>query len=136
MHLSVQMCRTFLRVVTNCKPIQCKCYLYFWFCRPRERGSVGGLTKLTVRREIAADTNEMVHCLSERYGESESPIYFFKEILQSDLEVERAKSRLTVYETVVGSSTFQVILICPGTSVIKASPRLCMCKECKNEFGS
>ena len=35
-----------------------------------------------------------------------------------------------------GSSTFQVILICPGTSVIKAWPRLCMCKECKNKFGS
>ena len=41
-----------------------------------------------------------------------------------------------MYETVAGSSTFQVILIHPGTSVIKASPRLCMCKECKNEFGS
>ena len=27
-----------------------------------------------------------------------------------------------------------MILICPGTSVIKASP--CLCKECKNEFGS
>ena len=43
---------------------------------------------------------------------------------------------LKVYETVAGSSIFQVILIRSGTSVIKTSPRLCMCKECKNKFGS
>ena len=41
-----------------------------------------------------------------------------------------------VQETLTGSSTVQVILICLSLSVIKASPRLCMCKECKNEFGS
>ena len=55
-----------------------------------------------------------------QYAESESPIYSFKQILQSYLEVQRAKSKLKVYETVAGSSKFQVILICPGTSVTKA----------------
>ena len=41
-----------------------------------------------------------------------------------------------MHETLTDSSTVQVIFISPGTSVIKASPLLCMCKECKNEFGS
>ena len=41
--------------------------------------------------------------------------------------MERAKARLKVYETVAGSSTFQVTLMSLGTSVIKASPRLNVC---------
>ena len=35
---------------------------------------------------------------------------------QSDLEVERAKSRLTVYETVAGSSTFEAYMFQPQSS--------------------
>ena len=44
---------------------------------------VGGLIKVTIRQEVAAEktfsnTNETIHCLSEKYVKIESPIYFFK----------------------------------------------------------
>lgn len=57
----------------------------------------------------------MVKCLFQKFGKSKSLIYFFQEIMQSDFEIERAKSKLKVYETVSGSSSFQVILLQPNT---------------------
>ena len=44
---------------------------------------VGGLAKVCVRREIAAgealyNSEDMVECLKNKFGDSESPLYFFK----------------------------------------------------------
>lgn len=60
---------------------------------------VGGLTKVTIRQEVAVEKKignafEMIKCLFRKFDESDSLIYFFKEIMQSDLEIERAKSKL------------------------------------------
>ena len=62
----------------------------------------------------------------------------------SKIQCKHCSKVLKVYERLenlkcmklTDSSTVQVIFISPGTSVIKDSPLLCMCKECKNEFGS
>ena len=56
--------------------------------------------------------------------------------MQSDLETESAKSKLKVYETVSGLSSFQVILHEPKTLTTKASSCLCMNNLCKHEFDS
>ena len=46
---------------------------------------VGGLAKVAIRREVAAgqqlsNAEEMINCFEGKFGESESPIYVFKEI--------------------------------------------------------
>lgn len=102
---------------------------------------VGGLAKVTIRREVAAektftDSADMIECLKEKFGDKESPLYFFKEVEIADLEVERAKSKLKVFHTVAGSSSFQVMVFRPNSSIVKASPRLCMCASCMVDFGS
>ena len=91
-------------------------------------------------REVAAkkigNAFEMVEYLFQKFGKSESLIYFFKELMQSDLKIESAKSKLKVYETVSGLSSFQVILHEPKTLTTKASSCLCMNDLCKHEFDS
>ena len=96
---------------------------------------------MAIRQETAAEktfsnSSDMIDCLKEKFGDSESPLYFFKEVKIEDLEILRAKSRLKVFNTVKGSSTFQVIVFKPNSYIIRASPRLYMCSACKEEFGS
>ena len=50
---------------------------------------VGGLAKVAIRREVAAgqqlsNAEGMINCLEGKFGESESPIYVFKDIRPSE----------------------------------------------------
>lgn len=99
---------------------------------------VGGLAKVTVRREIAAgalltNAKDMVNFLNEKYSHKDNPKYVIKEITQAELEKERTNTK--VFNTIQGSSKFQVILFSPFSSTIKAAPRLCICELCREEYG-
>jgi len=101
---------------------------------------VGGIAKVAVRREIAAgsffsDAEEMVEFLQSKFHGNKSPEYFFKEIHVKRLETTRASAKLKKCSTVDGSSTFQVMLFQPDVDTIKAAPRLCLCEECKLDYG-
>jgi hypothetical protein len=102
---------------------------------------VGGLAKVAIRRETAAgqtlqNAEEMVECLIEKFGSSEYPMYYFKEIKTTDLDEARERSQRTVYHTVDGSSKFQVLVVDPGSNSIKAANRICTCQKCLADYGS
>ena len=101
---------------------------------------VGGLTKVKVRREVAAGhvmqtASEMVEWLQTKFETKQDPNYVFKNFEQKSLEAERATDQLKHYPTVNGSSHFQVIVFRPNEPM-KASPRICICDKCQNEYGS
>ena len=102
---------------------------------------VGGLAKVVIRREVAAgqqlsNAEGMINCLEGKFGESESPIYVFKEIKTEDLQRGRNASLHTDYKGIKGSSFFQVIIFKPNTTTIRAAPRICICSTCKEDYGS
>ena len=101
---------------------------------------VGGVAKVKVRREVAAGkklqfADEMVQFLSEKFGEKTDPGYKFKDITPEQLEEARKEQRLKIYSTIAGSSKFQATVFRPHQRM-KASPRICLCKECQVEYGS
>ena len=75
----------------------------------------------------------MVQFLSEKFGEKTDPGYKFKDITPEQLEEARKEQRLKIYSTIAGSSKFQVFR---PHQRMKASPRICLCKECQVEYGS
>lgn len=107
----------------------------------REVDHVGGLAKVTIRREISYgnlfdDADDMVTFLRAKFESNVNPIYHIYNIDPKDLEVCRSLNKLLVYHTVDGSSLFQVMVFTPGSNCFKAAPRLCICKECKLKLGS
>ena len=105
-----------------------------------EVDDVGGIPKVEVRREVAAGKklqfgDEMVEFLSGKINSKTDPAYKFKNITTAQLEEARAEERLKVYSTIEGSSKFQAIVFKPNQKM-KASPRICLCKECKDDYGS
>ena len=73
---------------------------------------VGGRAKLTIKREIAAErlkldtVTDLVHCLTLKFKDCESPLYYCKEIYIHKLELRGKISRCMIFETVSGSSEF------------------------------
>ena len=60
---------------------------------------VGGLSKVAIHCEVAAgnqlcNSKEIVSFLTRKFGDSEYPIYVFREILVEELEVARAEATL------------------------------------------
>jgi len=101
---------------------------------------VGGLTKVKIRREVAAGhvlqtSSVMVEWLQTKFETKRDPIYVFKNFEQKSLEAERATQQLKRYATVNGSANFQVIVFRPNEPM-KASLRICICERCLNEYGS
>ena len=78
----------------------------------------------------------MVDFLQMKFNDCENSSYVISEINYRDLEVERAKAGCLNFATIDGSSDFQVIVFKPGGTEIMASPRLCVCDDCKEEYGS
>ena len=77
---------------------------------------VGGLAKVCVRREIVAgealyNSEDMVECLKNKFGDSESPLYFFKEITSEELERGRKEALHHDYKSIKRSSFFQVVIL-------------------------
>ena len=103
---------------------------------------VGGLAKVALRREAAAErlksssATAMVECLETRFGENESPVYYFKEITTKELEESRIASRYMAVEPLRGSSSFGVMVINPIDNKVKVAKRLCTCKLCKIQIDS
>ena len=48
----------------------------------------------------------------------------------------KAEDSLKVYNTVDGSSAFQVAVSTPNSETFKAAPRLCLCDNCLSKYGS
>ena len=48
----------------------------------------------------------------------------------------RRVSQLKVFRGINGSSKFQVMLFQPNVTFIKAATHLCLCEQCKTEYGS
>ena len=101
---------------------------------------VSGLAKTAIRREIAAgeffsDASDMVMFLKEKF-EGNSTKYFVKEIDEQLLQIVRADNKLKDFISINRSTLFQVILFKLNTAHILAASRLCLCSECKIEYGS
>ena len=102
---------------------------------------VGGIAKTLVRKEVAKgeffeNASDIVLFLKEKLESQESPSYIVKEIDQNEVEIDRINARLKVFPTVIGSSSFQVIVFKPKAKYILAAPRICMCDLCRESYGS
>ena len=102
---------------------------------------VGGIGKTPLRRAIAAgifldEAGEMTEYLHEKFKDKEYPQYVIDAVKEEDLEIARENGRLKLYGTINGSSNFRKILFTPFSETIKASPRICICDECKFKYGS
>lgn len=102
---------------------------------------VGGIAKTAIRREIAAgsfysDVNDMVAMLREKFESKESPKYVCKVISENTVLEQRELSKLKVFPTINGSKKFQVMVFKPNQNSFLAAPRICICEQCQNEYGS
>jgi len=102
---------------------------------------VGGIAKTTIRREIATgaffiDIQDMNDMLCSKFSNHTEPSYFFKEINEGDTSDLRKKASLKVFNTINGSSKFQVIVFRPNVKYVLAANRLCFCDQCKVTYGS
>ena len=102
---------------------------------------VGGIAKTTIRRGVASGiyfegVNSMVNFLESKFGDKKEPKYVIKEITKDSLETERNNGKYNICNTIDGSSLFHVMVFSPNSQHIKAAPRLCICDDCKLEYGS
>eukprot|EP00794_Sanderia_malayensis_P019611 gene19611-21542_t len=102
---------------------------------------VGGIAKVYARDQITRGvifTNAagIATSLIKKFGANMKPAYHIKEVEVEELEELRCKRRKKVFKTVDGSSTFHVLVFKPKESFFLASPRLCICDECKHDYGS
>ena len=102
---------------------------------------VGGIAKISIRREIAAegfmsDAGEMVDFLKEKFGQKTNPKYVIKEIDENILEMARAENKFKKFKTIDGSTKFQALRCKPGCVSFKAAPYICSCELCIKDYGS
>ena len=102
---------------------------------------VGGIAKVSVRKEIAAGevfekSDQIVSFLEHKFKDKECPKYHICEIKEEPLKKERDEDHRRVFKTVDGSSEFHVCVFSPNSTHFKASPRLCMCEKCVVKYGS
>ena len=107
----------------------------------------GGLSKVTIRRTIAGDqlikqTDQMVEYLESKYSEKIYPRYRFRDISPKFLEDKKMEDLLKKYNTkkyntIDGSSRFQVVMFHLGKTTFRPARHLCICDQCiENEYGS
>ena len=99
------------------------------------------IKKILVRREAAADrvmlnSADMVAMLDEKFENTESLQYYFKEISTDELNPRRCENQHKEFKTIEGSSKFQVAVFTPDSRSFRAAIRLCICNSCKVEYGS
>ena len=97
------------------------------------------MAKIAIKCAISNDfffenSSDMVQYLSEKF--SKNLLYHFQEVDVKALAEERAGDLLKVYDTVDGSSMFQVAVFTPNSETFKAAPRLCLCDSCVSKYGS
>ena len=101
---------------------------------------VGGTAKVTVRKMAVSgmsfyNASGIVNALDNRYAESSSVNYRIKEITVEQLEKERKEAKSIIVSPTEGSSSFRAMVFKPGSEAFKASTRLCICEDCKVEYG-
>jgi len=102
---------------------------------------VGGVAKTAIRREVATgtffeSTEEMVEFLEKRFSDSITPRYIPKLICAKKTNQLRDEAKLIQCKSIDGSSSFQVMIFKPNSTIIKAANRLCICDECQSDYGS
>ena len=102
---------------------------------------VGGIAKVYARDEINRGTiftnaSGIVNSLICKFGANSDPKYDIREIDVQELTAIRSKRNRMVFKTVHGSDSFHVMVFKPNASTFRASPRLCICDECKADYGS
>ena len=122
--------------------IFCKPIIRIWSIVGHGKGEVdhvGGIAKVNIRLDIAsgmffAKADDMVTRLSKKYEEKQDPLYIVKNITSERLMAARLEDKHK-YHTIGGSHAFQVVVFHPNSDFFKAAPYLCICKECKAEYG-
>ena len=102
---------------------------------------VGGTAKVTIRKMAAHghsfyNASNIVEALVDRYAGSSSVKYYIKEISPEQLETARNDAQSLKLCPIDGSSYFRAMVFTPGEATFKASPRLYICQECKEMYGS
>ena len=98
---------------------------------------VGGMAKVAVHRMAAEghtfqNAEDITSALHEKFNLYTSPQYHIKEIkVQSQNKIKKMN-----FKTVEGSSNFRVILFKPSSITFKAANKLCICDDCRIEYGS
>ena len=82
---------------------------------------VGGIAKISIRREIAngaciEDADDMVTFLSSKFGEKTDPNYVVNEVDPKQLDILRADAKSKRFATIKGSSNVQIMVFTPGAS--------------------
>ena len=107
-----------------------------------EVDTVGGIAKIAIRTAISHGTpffnaDQCVDYLTPKFSIHEHPSYRLKLIEPDILEEERLKSKYINYQTIKGSSSFQVVIFEPNTNIMKAAQYLYGCNQCLSEkYGS
>ena len=76
----------------------------------------------------------LIQYLSEKF--SNNLLYHFQKVDVKAIEEERAEDSLKVYNTVDGSSAFQVAVFTRNRETFKAAAHLCLCDNCLSKYGS
>ena len=86
--------------------------------------------------EVFQNSGEIVEFLKKKFGENNAPQYHIVEIEEAALNEERERDLRRVYKTIHGSSEFHIMIFTPNSKSFRASPRLCLCDQCKVDYGS
>ena len=78
----------------------------------------------------------LVQFLKSKFDDRQNPSYIIKEIPEESLEIETTRRRLKSFKTIDGSSIFQAMCFKANQSSFNASPYLCVCPSCQDDFGS
>ena len=101
---------------------------------------VGGAAKVAVRQQIARELFtsawEVHETLKKKIGEKDHLKYHIHQLSTDELENERQTNVNTVFKTIAGSASFEIMIFKPNSEVFKASSRLCICTACQVEYGS
>ena len=102
---------------------------------------VGGIAKVFARDQINrgvifSGAAHIVSHLIQKFGTNKSPEYHIAEIKVEELEVLRESRCRKQYKTVDGSASFHVMVFKPNQTYFMTSPRLCICEQCKEDYGS
>ena len=102
---------------------------------------VGGIAKVSDRDAIAGvrafeNASEITDFLKVHFQYKTSPDYHIVEITESLIADVKSSIKNKVYKTIEGSSSWQACVFKPGHTTFQASPRLCICQQCKVDYGS
>ena len=101
---------------------------------------VGGIAKTAIRRDVEKggffeNAEQAVEFLQLKFHEHCDPSYYVKEIKPETIQHRREKVKLDVYDSIDGSSLFQVMVFTPHED-LRAAQRICLCNDCKKSYGS